>query len=43
MDETEIRHRCFMDGIDWQHHLEADAKSIALRCVGSQSGSSATP
>jgi hypothetical protein len=30
MDETEIRHRCFMDGIDWQHHLEADASGTAL-------------
>jgi hypothetical protein len=30
MDETEIRHRCFMDGIDWQHHLEADCKGTLL-------------
>ena len=21
-DEMDKRHRCFMDGIDWQHHLE---------------------
>lgn len=25
-----IRHRCFMDGIDWQHHLEADSKGTPL-------------
>lgn len=29
-DEIEIRHRCFMDGIDWQHHLEADAHGTKL-------------
>lgn len=29
-DEMEIRHRCFMDGIDWQHHLEADAGGTPL-------------
>lgn len=29
-DEMSIRHRCFMDGIDWQHHLEADAMGTAL-------------
>lgn len=23
-------HRCFMDGIDWQHHLEADASGTRL-------------
>lgn len=30
LDEKEIRHRCFMDGIDWQHHLEADAMGTSL-------------
>lgn len=30
MDEMEVRHRCFMDGIDWQHHLEADALGTSL-------------
>ena len=30
MKEEEIRHRCFMDGIDWQHHLEADADGTVL-------------
>lgn len=29
-DENEIRHRCFMDGIDWQHHLEADIGGTEL-------------
>lgn len=29
-DEMEVRHRCFMDGIDWQHHLEADANGTQL-------------
>ncbi len=29
-DSTEITHRCYMDGIDWQHHLEADAKGTPL-------------
>lgn len=29
-DEIEIRHRCFMDGIDWQHHIEADSKGTEL-------------
>ncbi len=24
------RHRCFVDGIDWQHHLEANAKGTRL-------------
>ncbi len=33
MDETEIRHRCFMDGIHWQHHLEADASGTPLFCI----------
>jgi hypothetical protein len=27
-DET--KHRCFMDGIDWQYHLEADASGTLL-------------
>ena len=30
MDEKELRHRCFMDGIDWQHHLEADPGGAPL-------------
>lgn len=30
MDEKEIRHRCFMDGIDWQHHLGGDASGTEL-------------
>jgi hypothetical protein len=30
MDELEIRHRCFMDGIDWQHHLSGDASGTEL-------------
>ena len=29
-DEMEIRHRCFMDGIDWQHHLEGDVLGTLL-------------
>jgi hypothetical protein len=29
-DEMELRHRCFMDGIDWQHHLEADSRGTVL-------------
>lgn len=29
-EEMELRHRCFMDGIDWQHHLEADSKGTPL-------------
>ena len=29
-DETAIRHRCFMDGIDWQHHLSGDADGTLL-------------
>lgn len=29
-DEMNVRHRCFMDGIDWQHHLEADAMGTTL-------------
>jgi hypothetical protein len=29
-DETDIRHRCFMDGIDWQHHLSGDACGTEL-------------
>ena len=28
--ELELRHRCFMDGIDWQHHLEADCSGTKL-------------
>lgn len=30
MDEMEVRHRCFMDGIDWQHHLECDPMGTSL-------------
>ena len=29
-DEMEIRHRCFMDGIDWQYHLAGDASGTEL-------------
>jgi hypothetical protein len=29
-DEMEIRHRCFMDGIDWQEHLSSDANGTPL-------------
>jgi hypothetical protein len=29
-DEMEIRHRCFMDGIDWQEHLRSDAEGTPL-------------
>jgi hypothetical protein len=29
-DEMKARHRCFMDGIDWQHHLEGDAGGTLL-------------
>lgn len=28
-DDSKI-HRCFMDGIDWQHHLECDPKGTLL-------------
>lgn len=28
--EMQKRHRCFMDGIEWQHHLEGDAKGTPL-------------
>lgn len=28
--EHDIRHRCFMDGIDWQHHLSGDASGTEL-------------
>lgn len=30
MDEKEIRERCFMDGVDWQHHLGGDAMGTLL-------------
>ena len=30
MDEMELRHRCFMDGIDWQEHLDSDALGTLL-------------
>ena len=30
MDEMEIRHRCFMDGIDWECHLDGDADGTRL-------------
>lgn len=30
MSETDIRHRCFMDGIDWQHHLGGDSSGTEL-------------
>lgn len=30
MDEKDIRHRCFMDGIDWQHHLADDSGGTEL-------------
>lgn len=29
-EETEKRYRCFMDGIEWQHHLEADPDGTKL-------------
>ena len=29
-DEMDIRHRCFMDGIDWQYHLAGDAGGTEL-------------
>ena len=28
--ERKRRVRCFMDGIDWQHHLDADRKGTKL-------------
>ena len=28
--EKQKRHRCFMDGIDWQHHLKGDSKGTWL-------------
>ena len=28
--EKQKRVRCFMDGIDWQHHLEGDRKGTLL-------------
>lgn len=28
--EMALRHRCFMDGIDWQHHLTGDAYGTLL-------------
>lgn len=28
--EMALRHRCFMDGIDWQHHLTGDAMGTLL-------------
>ena len=30
MPDSEPIHRCFMDGIDWQHHLEADTNGTLL-------------
>jgi hypothetical protein len=30
MDEMEVRTRCFMDGIDWQHHLGDDSNGTLL-------------
>lgn len=30
MADDNTVHRCFMDGIDWEHHLEADAKGTRL-------------
>jgi hypothetical protein len=30
MNEMDIRRRCFMDGIDWQHHLDGDARGTPL-------------
>lgn len=30
MADDSTVHRCFMDGIDWEHHLEADAKGTSL-------------
>ena len=29
-DEMDRRVRCFMDGIDWQHHLDADMGGTEL-------------
>lgn len=29
MDDTKVS-RCFMDGIDWQHHLDGDALGTLL-------------
>ena len=29
-DEMELRVRCFMDGIDWQDHLDSDAWGTTL-------------
>jgi hypothetical protein len=29
-DEMTIRHTCFMDGIDWQHHLSGDRRGTLL-------------
>ncbi len=28
--EKQKRVQCFMDGIDWQHHLDGDAKGTPL-------------
>ena len=30
MTDTAVAHRCFMDGIDWEHHLEGDALGTSL-------------
>ena len=29
-DEMELRVRCFMDGIDWENHLEGDYQGTRL-------------
>ena len=28
--EEDLRIRCFMDGVDWQYHLEADISGVKL-------------
>lgn len=30
MNEMDLRIRCFMDGLDWQYHLEGDDKGTLL-------------